>query len=90
MLLCTLFLKLLSEIPDTLIARKAGSVKAEEISHQALQVLEFGGLSTQEGREALAELDKNLRDSENKLNPGTTADLVTATLALHILSGYRP
>ena len=84
------FLKLLSEIPDTLIARKAGFVKAEEISHQAWQVLELGGLSTQNGREALAKLDKNLRVSENKLNPGTTADLITATLALHILSGYRP
>jgi len=84
------FLKLLSEIPDTLIARKAGLVKAKEISHQTWQVLELGGLSTQNGREALAKLDKNLRDSENKLNPGTTADLVTATLALHVLSGYRP
>jgi triphosphoribosyl-dephospho-CoA synthase len=84
------FLRLLSENPDTLIARKAGLTKAEEISHQALRVLECGRLSTQNGKEALAEFDKQLRDPENKLNPGTTADLITATLALLILNGYRP
>jgi triphosphoribosyl-dephospho-CoA synthase len=84
------FLKLLSEVPDTLVARKAGLTKAEEISCQARHVLELGGLNTIDGKKALAELDKNLRDSENKLNPGTTADLITATLALHILGGYRP
>ena len=84
------FLRLLSENPDTLIARKAGLTKAEEISHQALRVLECCRLSTQNGKEALAEFDKQLRDPENKLNPGTTADLITATLALLVLNGYRP
>jgi triphosphoribosyl-dephospho-CoA synthase len=84
------FLRLLSENPDTLIARKAGSSKAQEISQRARQVLDQGGLDTPNGREALVELDRNLRDPENKLNPGTTADLVTATLSLLILNGYRP
>lgn len=84
------FLKILSETPDTLIARKNGIEKAKEISSQAKQVLELDGLNTEQGKDALAKFDKNLRDSENKLNPGTTADLVTATLALYILSGYRP
>jgi len=84
------FLKLMSENPDTLIARKAGSLKAQEIARRARQVLDQGGLSTQKGRQALKELDRDLRDPENRLNPGTTADLITATLALVILSGYRP
>jgi len=84
------FVKILSEVPDTLIARKNGIEKAKEIPSQAKQVLELDGLNTEQGKDALAKFDKNLRDSENKLNPGTTADLVTATLALYILSGYRP
>jgi len=84
------FLKILAEIPDTLIARKNGIKKAKEISTQAKQVLELGGLNTKQGKENLAKFDENLRDNENKLNPGTTADLITATLALHILTGYRP
>jgi triphosphoribosyl-dephospho-CoA synthase len=84
------FLKILADNPDTLIARKVGWKKAKCISNQAGQILQLGGLKTNKGRDALAKFDKNLRDSENKLNPGTTADLITATLALHILSGYRP
>lgn len=84
------FIKVLSEIPDTLIVRKMGLTKAQGISRQAKEVLELGGLDTEKGREALAAFDRKLRDSENKLNPGTTADLITATLALHILNGYRP
>jgi triphosphoribosyl-dephospho-CoA synthase len=84
------FLKILAETPDTLIARKVGWKKANKISDQARQILQLGGLKTQKGRNVLATFDKKLRDSENKLNPGTTADLITATLALHVLSGYRP
>jgi triphosphoribosyl-dephospho-CoA synthase len=84
------FLKILAENPDTLIARKIGWKKAKEISNQARQILQLWGLKTKRGKDALATFDKNLRDPENKLNPGTTADLITATLALHILSGYRP
>jgi triphosphoribosyl-dephospho-CoA synthase len=84
------FLKLMSEKPDTLITRKAGSRRAREISQRARQVLDQGGLDTENGKKALIELDGNLRDSENKLNPGTTADLTSAIIALLILSGYRP
>jgi triphosphoribosyl-dephospho-CoA synthase len=84
------FLKILSEVPDTLIARKNGKEKAEEISRRAERVLDLGGLDTAQGKQALKTLDENLRDSENKLNPGTTADLITASLALLVLSGYRP
>jgi triphosphoribosyl-dephospho-CoA synthase len=84
------FLKILSEHPDTFIARKAGSEKARKISSDAKRTLDLGGLETSEGRRSILELDKQLRASRNRLNPGTTADLTAAALALCTLSGYRP
>jgi triphosphoribosyl-dephospho-CoA synthase len=84
------FLKILSEHPDTFIARKVGVEKAREVSLDARKVLELGGLETPEGRYNIRELDRRLRESGNLLNPGTTADLTAAALALCTLSGYRP
>jgi len=84
------FLKILSEHPDTFIARKVGVEKARAVSSDAQKVLELGGLETAEGRESISELDRRLRESGNLLNPGTTADLTAAALALCTLSGYRP
>jgi len=84
------FLKVLSEHPDTFIARKVGYEKAREISLDAKKVLELGGVETSEGRKSLREFDRKLRESGNILNPGTTADITAAALALCTLSGYRP
>jgi len=84
------FLKILSEHPDTFIARKAGLEKARDISSDAKRVLELGGLVTSEGKKSILELDRRLRASGNRLNPGTTADLTVAALVLCTLSGYRP
>jgi triphosphoribosyl-dephospho-CoA synthase len=84
------FLKILSEHPDTFIARKAGVEKARAVSLEAKKVLELGGLETAEGRESILKWDRRLRASGNLLNPGTTADLTAAALALCTLSGYRP
>ena len=84
------FLKILSEHPDTFIARKASVEKAREVSLDAKRVLELGGLETPKGRAGLRELDKRLRASGNMLNPGTTADLTAAALALCTLGWYRP
>jgi triphosphoribosyl-dephospho-CoA synthase len=84
------FLKILSEHPDTFIARKVGVEKAREVSLYAKKVLALGGLETAEGRDSILELDRRLRASGNLLNPGTTADLTAAALALCTLSGYRP
>ncbi len=84
------FLKILSEVPDTLIARKMGSAKANEISAQAKQVLNVGALTTQKGRKKLFQFDEKLRDAKHRLNPGTTADLTAAVLAVAVLHGYRP
>ena len=84
------FLKILSNHPDTFIARKAGIEKAREVSLDAKNVLRTGGLATAEGRKCVNDLDLKLRSSGNRLNPGTTADITAATLALCTLSGYRP
>jgi triphosphoribosyl-dephospho-CoA synthase len=84
------FLKILSEHPDTFIARKVGLEKAREISLDAKHVLELGGMESAKGMQGLAKFDRKLRESENRLNPGTTADLTAAALALCTLSGYRP
>jgi triphosphoribosyl-dephospho-CoA synthase len=84
------FLEVLAKWPDTFIARKAGTVKAKEVTAEATEILSHGGLETQDGRRRLAEFDARLRGSSNLLNPGTTADIVAAALAVSTLGGYRP
>lgn len=84
-------LKLLSEVPDTLIARKAGKEVALQISAGARGVLEAGGIRSQPGRKALAEFDASLRDPQNSRNPGTTADLIAAATFVTLLEdGWNP
>jgi len=84
------FLKILAEYPDTFIARKVGIGKTREVSSRAKEILKLGGLETSNGREKLKEFDLELRKSSNLLNPGTTADIIAAALALNVLGGYRP
>jgi len=84
------FLRVLAEYPDSFIARKVGLDKAREVSLMAGEVLKLGGLNTAAGREKMREFDLKLRKSSNLLNPGTTADIIAAALALSVLSGYRP
>jgi len=84
------FLKILSLVPDTLIARKAGRPRAEWVSKEAGKVLGVGGLATSKGKDSLRKLDRELHDARHKLNPGTTADITSAVLAVAILEGYRP
>jgi len=74
-----LHLRLLAAVPDTLIARKRGADAAERVSAGAREVLA--------GRRALADFDASLRAPGNALNPGTTADLVTATLFVALVEG---
>ncbi|MCW4025026.1 MAG: triphosphoribosyl-dephospho-CoA synthase [Candidatus Bathyarchaeota archaeon] len=84
------FLKILSEKPDTFIARKVGKEKTKIFSLGAKAVLDAGGVDTDDGRKALAEFDCQLREGGNNYTPGTTADMTAATLALATLAGYRP
>jgi triphosphoribosyl-dephospho-CoA synthase len=73
-------LRWLAEYPDSLIARKNGPAVAADVQRRAAEVLRLGGIATPEGRRAGVALDKHLRSDGNKLNPGTTADLITACL----------
>ena len=82
-----LALQLLAAVPDTLIARKRGPEAAGRVAAGARRVLSAGGVRSAGGRTALAEFDHSLRQDGNALNPGTTADLVTAVLFVALLEG---
>jgi len=84
------FMEVLAKVPDTFIARKVGIQKSQEISLKARNVLNLGGTKTPLGREGIREFDRELRKDSNLLNPGTTADILAAALALCVLNGYRP
>lgn len=80
------FLSILSRVPDTLIARKNGPEISQRVSRCAGEVLSQGGVFTARGKEKIMELDRAVRDDDHKLNPGTTADLTTAAVFLHLLN----
>jgi triphosphoribosyl-dephospho-CoA synthase len=77
----SLHVGLLSRIPDTLIARKAGEAAARAVTERAREV--------RAGTRSLGDFDASLRGADNELNPGTTADLVAGTLLAALLSGAR-
>jgi triphosphoribosyl-dephospho-CoA synthase len=85
------FLIILSQVPDTLIGRKQGMDNAKNISNQALEVINSGGIFTEKGRNKIKALDTLLRKGErsfaldNRLNPGTTADLTAAVLFVYLM-----
>ena len=78
-------LEVLGHRPDTLIARKSGPRAAAAVSARARGVLRAGGLHTARGRAAARRLDRDLRRDGNRLNPGASADLVTAALFVALL-----
>jgi len=84
------FLEVLARVPDTFIARKTNIQKAREVSSWAKKVVERGGIETAAGKRALDKFDEELRKQSNLLNPGTTADIIAAALAVKVLLGYRP
>jgi triphosphoribosyl-dephospho-CoA synthase len=73
-------LRWLAKYPDSLIARKNGQAVADDARERASEVMKLGGLTSPEGRQAGTQLDHYLRSNGNKLNPGTTADLIAACL----------
>ncbi len=99
------YLKILSECPDSFIARKLGLDSptdiiskaaarglegAAEISRRAREVLLLGGPLTEEGLGELWRFDRELRSRGGVMNPGATADLTASSLMIAILSGLRP
>ena len=80
------YLTILAARPDTHIARRAGRPAASDVSARAARVLELGGVTSDAGRRAIESLDERLRDAPTTANPGTTADVVTASIFALLLS----
>jgi triphosphoribosyl-dephospho-CoA synthase len=81
------YLTLLATAADTHIARKLGLAAAVTVQQRGRAVLAAGGVRTAAGREAIAALDRELRDDANTLNPGATADLSGAAVYVVLLEG---
>jgi len=81
------FLTLLAAHEDTHIARKAGMSLANDVTDVARDVLAFGGVRTARGRRALEDFDRQLRDDQRHINPGTTADLTAAAVFVVLAGG---
>jgi triphosphoribosyl-dephospho-CoA synthase len=83
------YLALLADSPDTLITRKLGPNAAGEVTSRAVEVCSAGGMRTDAGRRAVAAFDRELRNSANSMNPGTTADITAAAVFVVLLNGGR-
>ena len=83
------YLKILSDHPDTLIIRKSGIDAASYVSETAKSILQFGGISSEEGLELTIKLDKELQRKDGSLNPGTTADLLAGTIFCALIFGFK-
>jgi len=81
------YLTILAQVPDTLIVRKQGWDAARAVSRQAQDVLAAGGAFSERGRQAMQDFDRAIRDPEHRLNPGTTADLIAASLFVFLTQG---
>ncbi len=84
------FLFLLGNKPDSFIARKAGTERAREVQIRAKEVLARGGMLAKGGEALVWALDEKLQKEKGQLNPGTTADIIGATLFVACLCGLRP
>lgn len=82
-----LSLRILGDHPDTLIARKCGMATAVEASRRARCLLASGWPRRDQSPADLASFDAWLREDGHRRNPGTTADLVTATLFTALRDG---
>jgi len=80
-------LQLMSEFPDSLIARKLGAAVARESADRAARVLQLGRPGEESYDWALADFDFWLRGLGHLRNPGTTADLIAAGLFAALRDG---
>jgi triphosphoribosyl-dephospho-CoA synthase len=80
-------LTLMALHPDTLIRRKRGLAEAQESSERAQQILAADWPNTTAGWELFRDLDGWLRADGNGRNPGTTADVIAASLFVLLQEG---
>ncbi len=74
------YLELMAEFPDSLIARKCGEEVARQSADRAAHVLASGNVGDTSYHHALADFDFWLRSDGHRRNPGTSADLIAAAL----------
>ncbi len=55
----------------------------------ATTILQYGGISSKKGLSLTIELDNELQAKKGKLNPGTTADLISGVIFCALLFGLR-
>ena len=85
------YLSVLADCPDSLITRKHGLVVSKEVSRRIGRLLEsLEGCDIQKEvfcqfEQVLLELDGNLK--QEHINPGTTADLIVASVFIASLEG---
>jgi triphosphoribosyl-dephospho-CoA synthase len=85
------FLTLLAAGLDTHIVRRSGRGAAAAVTERARAALAAGGVRSPEGRLAIEEMDRALRDPRNSGNPGTTADLTAAAIFVVLIGrGWGP
>ncbi|BAW31291.1 MAG TPA: triphosphoribosyl-dephospho-CoA synthase [Methanothermobacter sp.] len=80
------FITILSNFPDTLIQRQHGKKIAEKVTNEAREVLDKGGMLTEQGLKALKSLDRKLQ--KKGINPGTTADLTASSIMVGLIDYY--
>jgi triphosphoribosyl-dephospho-CoA synthase len=80
-------LRLMSQFPDSLIARKCGIEVAQRSAAWAGRILDCGAPDSEQYQEGLADFDFWLRSDGHRRNPGTTADLLTAGLFAALRDG---
>jgi triphosphoribosyl-dephospho-CoA synthase len=73
--------------PDSLIIRKCGLSVADGVRRFAADLLESEWPDNSDADAGLHDLDRWLRSDGNKRNPGTSADLVTASLFVLLREG---
>ena len=83
-------LELLSQYADSLILRKCGREIADEASKMARAVLQAAQPGSRDAEIELNKFDEWLRADGNRRNPGTTADLIAASLFAAFRDGGVP
>jgi triphosphoribosyl-dephospho-CoA synthase len=86
----TTYLSLLARHGDSLILRKSGPEVGRAVSRKAGEVLDKGWPKSEASRALCEQFDTWLHDQSPPLNPGTTADLITATLFAALRDGTIP
>lgn len=79
-------LTVLASRPDSLIARKLGCDHAAAIMMRVQKLLASHTYGSFAFEHAWSELDRDMRDTNHRNNPGTTADLLAATAFLLLFS----